>query len=275
MSRRNGSLFDAMLDIASLLPWQVSLVIALASYFGFHYLAATPPQALAAPTGPQDLANNVGKQLLMGISTILQFVVPFIFTLGAGISFFRRRRQQSLHAQVANHPSHTALGEISWQDFEVLTSEVFRRKGYRVVQRGGSGPDGGVDLELWDGRDKYLVQCKQWKATRVGVSTVRELYGVMAAEGAVGGYVVAAGEFTADAKRFAEGQSIELVSANLMLRLIAQTNADSSPYPEETPNCPRCGSEMVKRSATRGSMAGSMFWGCPRYPGCTGTRPME
>ena len=97
----------------------------------------------------------------------------------------------------------------------------------------------------------------------------------MAAEGAVGGFVVAAGEFTADAKKFAEGQSIELVSANLMLRLIAQTNSESSPYPDEKPSCPRCGSEMVKRSATRGNMAGSMFWGCPRYPACTGTRPIE
>lgn len=27
MSRRNASLFDAMLDIASLLPWQASLII--------------------------------------------------------------------------------------------------------------------------------------------------------------------------------------------------------------------------------------------------------
>lgn len=274
MSRRNASLFDAMLDIASLLPWQVSLIIAVGAYFGFHHLASAPPQALAA-AGAHDLANNVGKQLLMGLSAILQYVIPFIFVLGAGISFFRRRRQRSLHAQVANHPGHTALGEISWQDFEVLTAEVFRRKGYRVVQRGGNAPDGGVDLELWSGRDKYLVQCKQWKSTRVGVATVRELYGVMAAEGAVGGFVVAAGEFTADAKKFAEGQSIELVSANLMLRLIAQTNSESSPYPDEKPSCPRCGSEMVKRSATRGNMAGSMFWGCPRYPACTGTRPME
>lgn len=274
MSRRNASIFDAMLDVASLLPWQAGLIIAVAAYFGFHHMALTPPQALAA-NGPQDLANNVGKQLLMGLSTILQFVVPFIFALGAGISFFRRRRQRALHSQVANHPSQTALGGISWQDFEVLTAEVFRRKGYRVVQRGGNGPDGGVDLELWSGRDKYLVQCKQWKVTRVGVATVRELYGVMAAEGAVGGFVVTAGEFTADAKKFAEGQSIELVSANLMLRLIAQTNADSASYSDEVPNCPRCGSEMVKRSATRGSMAGSIFWGCPRYPACTGTRPTE
>ena len=33
-------------------------------------------------------------------------------------------------------------------------------------------------------REKFLVQCKQWKAFKVGVTVVRELYGVMAAHGA-------------------------------------------------------------------------------------------
>lgn len=37
------------------------------------------------------------------------------------------------------------------------------------------------------------MQCKQWKAVRVGVTIVRELYGVMAAHGAVGGFVLSAG----------------------------------------------------------------------------------
>ena len=34
----------------------------------------------------------------------------------------------------------------------------------------------------------------------IGVTTVRELYGVMAARGAAGGYVVASGQFTAEAR---------------------------------------------------------------------------
>ena len=58
------------------------------------------------------------------------------------------------------------------------------------------------DLELHQGSDKYLVQCKQWKVSKVGVATVRELYGVMTAERAVGGFVVASGAFTDDAKAF-------------------------------------------------------------------------
>jgi restriction system protein len=33
----------------------------------------------------------------------------------------------------------------------------------------------GVDLALTKGTEKFLVQCKQWKAYKVGVDVVREL----------------------------------------------------------------------------------------------------
>jgi DNA-binding helix-hairpin-helix protein with protein kinase domain len=39
-----------------------------------------------------------------------------------------------------------------------------------------------------------------------------------------------------------------------------------------TPHCPRCGSAMVRRTASRGPNAGRGFWGCLRFPQCRGTR---
>lgn len=38
------------------------------------------------------------------------------------------------------------------------------------------------------------------------------------------------------------------------------------------PSCPRCGTPMRRRTARRGARAGHQFWGCSRYPSCTGTR---
>ena len=38
------------------------------------------------------------------------------------------------------------------------------------------------------------------------------------------------------------------------------------------PSCPRCGSPMSRRTARRGTRAGQQFWGCSRYPNCTGIR---
>lgn len=271
MARHSGFL-DDMFDIAASLPWKLSLVIAVAGYFGFHYLANMP---VTQPGAVSDLANSTGRQLVRVISLFLQFIVPGVFILGAFFSFLRQRRQAKLHADVAEGGDRSALESISWGDFEILTAEVFRRKGFSVERRGGNGADGGIDLQMWHGKDKYLVQCKQWKSTKVGVNVVRELFGVMSAEGAVGGFVVCSGGFTKDAQKFAEGRSIELVSTDLMLRLVQQTldEGGEEDGPHGTLSCPSCGSGMVIRSATRGAMAGSNFWGCSRYPSCRGTRP--
>jgi len=38
------------------------------------------------------------------------------------------------------------------------------------------------------------------------------------------------------------------------------------------PSCPRCGEEMVLKTAERGSYAGQQFWACPRFPKCWGRR---
>ena len=165
---------------------------------------------------------------------------------------------------------------MTWQEFEGLAAEAFRKEGYRVVERGGDGPDGGIDLELHQGSDKYLVQCKQWKVSKVGVATVRELYGVMTAERAVGGFVVASGAFTDDAKAFAEGRSIRLVDARKLRAMIGSAAVQKEPVAQSAgsvaPACPKCGSSMVERTATSGSNAGKAFWGCSRFPACRGVR---
>lgn len=45
--------------------------------------------------------------------------------------------------------------------------------------------------------------------------------------------------------------------------------------PFEAPRCPKCGSEMVKRIAKKGPMAGHPFWACTGYPNCKGTAKCE
>jgi len=112
----------------------------------------------------------------------------------------------------------------------VLVGEYFRRQGFTALDNGGGGPDGGVDVLLQKGSDNYLVQCKQWRALRVGVQPVRELYGVMAARRVAGGFVVTSGEFTQEARSFAEGREIQLINGTTLQRGIqAQAVASGSP----------------------------------------------
>ncbi len=140
-----------------------------------------------------------------------------------------------------------------------------------MTERGAAGPDGGVDVELRMGKDKYVVQCKHWKAQAVGVSIVRELFGVMTAEGAAGGFVVASGPFTAEAAKFVDGRPIQLVDATRLIAGVSLPHADIAATTSK-PVCPLCGKQMVKRMARKGTNAGSTFWGCPAFPGCRGTR---
>ena len=74
------------------------------------------------------------------------------------------------------------LAALSWQQFEEVIADAFRRHGYRVREVGGRGrADGGVDLVLTREGQTTVVQAKHWRSDRVGVQLVRELYGVQRA----------------------------------------------------------------------------------------------
>ena len=275
MARKKSSVLDDLVDIAAQLPWQAGVGLAVVAYFILHYFATRAPLTMN-PAELKALGKTMGDSMAYGVGTMLasvfQYIVPLAFLVGTFISFSRRRRQSELHAQVASDPAADALEKMSWREFEGLVAETFRRQGYRVVERGGAGPDGGVDLELYMGSDKYLVQCKQWKSQKVGVATVRELYGVMTAERAVGAFVVASGVFTDEAKSFADGRAIQLFDAGKLRSMIRGAPSPIQEVEQGVPACPKCGKEMVRRTAKKGSNAGNQFWGCSRFPSCTGVR---
>lgn len=44
---------------------------------------------------------------------------------------------------------------------------------------------------------------------------------------------------------------------------------------QNKPLCPKCGSEMILRTAKRGQNQGKQFWGCSQFPRCRGVRQTE
>ena len=120
------------------------------------------------------------------------------------------------------------MAQMSWHEFEVLVGEYFRRQGFVAANNFEAGPDGGVDVLLKKGADRYLVQCKHWRALRVGVQPVRELYGVMAAQRVAGAYVVTSGTFTDEARKFAEGRELQLIDGQALQRGIRAQAAVAS-----------------------------------------------
>lgn len=281
MARRKQSMFEDLIDVAAKLPWWVGVVLALGFYLGLHQVAV---MEIVAPTSTKGMADFAGKQLYKTLAMFGQYVLPAAFLFGAVISVFSQHKRNALHAQVASVGKRGALEDMSWQEFEQLVGEFFRRKGYAVEETGGGGADGGVDLVVTLGKDRYLVQCKQWKARQVGVATVRELYGVMAAQGAAGGFVVTSGAFTDEARRFAEGREIKIITGDQLLQKIQATqipvsaakskvSSTSAPDSKVAPACPQCGSTMIMKTARKGANVGGSFWGCSTFPKCRGTRP--
>lgn len=273
--RERKSNAEVLIDVVALLPWWACLLLALVSFLLFRALS-TPPKVTALHP-PQ-----LSQLMVAGLASTGQYLAPFICLLAAVVSFVQRRKREHLAANAAATGINSGPGSIAgitWPEFELLVGEAFRLQGYKVAETGGGGPDGGVDLRLRRGSETFLVQCKQWRATRVGVEVVRELYGVMAAEGSAGGFVVTSGQFTPDARAFAKGRNIRLVDGMRLHGLIQQARASRgaasvpvpSVAPATAPSCPKCGSGMVLRTARKGGNAGAEFWGCSRFPSCRGT----
>ena len=291
--RKNSGLAEALFDLTAALPWWVGVVLAVIAYAVLHrYAVMEVPTTLSAGQKGGDMLSAV---VIKGLASGGQYLVPFILLAAAAASALGRRKRQGLIAKAGNDATGAALRTMSWRDFELLVGEAFRLRGYAVTELGGNGADGGVDLKLTRGGETFLVQCKRWKAYQVSVEVVRELYGVMAAQGAAGGFVVTSGTFTEPARNFAQGRNIELIDGPALKKMIdavrpAVANKEktasapavamavaAAPAAAAAPVCPLCGSPMVRRLAQRGANAGKPFWGCSRYAQtkCGGARAIE
>jgi restriction system protein len=260
------------MDLASNLPWLVSLTLSAVVFIALtlisqHYLAAT-----TVPPKPSDLATQVVNAMYGQTASLARWVITPALLVGAFVSWRKGRHRFELISAATVDP--TVIERLSWQDFERLIGQAYREQGYSITELGGQGPDGGVDLILVREGRETLVQCKQWRENRVGVRTIRELHGIMAQRHASAGIVVTLGGYTAEAKAFAEKCGILLLdrkALTALLRNVASLNSDLQPTlhsPTTARACPRCGSTLIRRTARRGPNTGRAFLGCSRYPAC-------
>lgn len=276
MARRRKSDLDKSLDLIALMPWQVTLPLAPVAFVLLHLLASAKP---VTPVNATELGNTIVVQFIITAAMIGQYLLPILLLAGAVANYLSRRRRSQNYELALSRGTQQSLLDMSWQEFEGLVAQYFQRKGYEVKVLGGAGADGGVDVELRQGTELALVQCKQWRATRVGVDVVRQLYGVMAARNASTGYVVTSADFTPDAQKFVSGLNIHLLNGEQLIRhmrkaSLSMSQREPSRSVVEAPRCPQCQTIMTKRSAKKGVNVGQSFWGCQRFPACRGTRPV-
>lgn len=282
--RKQASLLDAVFELSIILPVWANVLLAVGSFVGLRMIggAEVPVNQAGSVTG---MVGYVGRVF----AHYGQFCVPLIFVIGGCLGAWKRSSRSRLFNRVAGSGNvGGSVRDLSWDDFERLTAEAFARLGY-VSHETRKGRDDGIDCVLRKDGKRYLAQCKHWKSGKVGVQVVRELFGVVVAQGAAGGFVVCSGEFTADAKEFAKGTTIELVDGRKLARWFAGAERPAAPEiarpapagaaPAHAPapqDCPRCGSPMVARhrKASGGAIAAPVFLGCVNFPKCRGTRQL-
>lgn len=259
--RRNGGLLEELFTI----PWWANTALAVIVYFVLkHFLPSI------------QFKSQIHQAFATAISGFAGIFASIIL-LAALMAFFSQLKRKKL---LENTEKLESIRQLSWQEFELLVGEYFRRKGYTVQENGGGGADGGIDLILIKAYQKTIVQCKRWKNVQVGVSPIRELYGVMMSEHATNCIFVSSGNYTQEAKSFASNKPIELINGETLYKLISEVRSTKNlvnvvPSPEKTTIhtpivCPKCGAHMVERVAKRGANAGKRFYGCSNYPSCNG-----
>lgn len=244
-------------------PWWVSIIFGLGAFICLKFIF---PSMFAENKTIKPLAE-IGRNLAW---LSIAFLIP------AGVSFFRSFRKKML---LDSQKDINTIKSLSWREFEELIGEYYRRRGYTVQENDSAGADGGVDVTIINGGLTFLIQCKQWRSEKVGVNIIRENFGIVSAEGATGGIVITSGSFTPEAKKFGEGNGVELVDGSKLVEMIKEVNPQmtgSLETPETTgkgegndpTTCPKCGSNLVLRTAKKGPNAGNHFYGCSSYPNC-------
>jgi restriction system protein len=258
MTRRNESL----LNVLTACPWWVSVAVSACAFVGLRYVLPSI-----------EFQNPFLKSFATVISQFAA-IIAIVLLIPAPISALNSWRKRRLLDSQKGIDSIRALG---WKEFEELVGEAYRRQGYSVVENAGAGPDEGIDLVLKKNGTMVLVQCKQWRSTKVGVNIVREVYGVMTAKKANSAIVITSGFFTQEAKNFAADKPIDLVDGTQLLQLIGNVQKGRA-IPRTTTSsslCPKCGGEMVLKTAQRGPHPGEKFWGCSNFPHCRFTQPFR
>ena len=206
----------------------------------------------------------------------LIFVVMFLIKIAIPNEFRKFKSDLKFRKSKQWHSDRALLAYLrgmSPTEFEEYIASMFEALGYKAQAVGGSH-DGGIDVVIEKEGEKSYVQCKKYMTKKVGVHEVRDFVGALADKLASGkGYFITTNIFTLDAKRYADGQPVELVDGSKLIEyvLLAQGKGWNPEVSTKAVNkCPKCSGELIKRKGKFGD-----FYGCSNYPKCKYTQTIE
>ncbi|WP_309498557.1 restriction endonuclease [Sulfurovum sp.] len=156
------------------------------------------------------------------IQSIALLILFFLIFLYKAKVLFKRFKHKSL---LKRNKTLKKLKRLSWDDFELLTMELFSNMGWKVLGNEKKGADGGVDI--WMQKTSFtaknisaIVQCKRYDDALVTIKVIREMYGLMYEYEVNEVYVVTTSRFTKDCYSFTEEKKITLIDGEILVKLI-------------------------------------------------------
>jgi restriction system protein len=225
MAKKNQS----GIELVASMPWPAGVLTGFIAYLavrygiGWYFTASHNPYL-----------SGLGDASSRGVYAPIGWMLLGGCWIAASASFFGKNKRRVL---LDTQTGLDSLHRMDWNEFEMLTGEAFRRQGYDVTENGLGGADGGIDLILRKGGRTTLVQCKQWRTRQISVNVVREMFGLLTHHRADDVKIVALGDYTPDARRFAQGKPIELVDGSELIATVHSVQRPKMPQPRfiETP----------------------------------------
>ncbi len=131
MARRKENILDDLMRA----PWWVSVVCSAGAFILLRFVVP-----IFIPAGPANSSNYVFKGILGALPVAAPFLAFFLL-IPAPIAAVRQWRERRL---LDSQTDLASIRALSWQRFETLVAEAYRRQGYAVSQQSGNGPDGGA-----------------------------------------------------------------------------------------------------------------------------------
>jgi len=164
---------------------------------------------------------NFTTSQIQSIALLILFLLIFLYRIR---EFLKGLKSRSL---LKRNRTVKKLKRLSWEDFELLTMELFSKIGWQVFGNAKKGADGGVDIWMqkksWIRKNiSAIVQCKRYDDAMVTIKVIREMYGLMHEYDVDEVYIVTTSHFTKECYTFIKGKHIMLIDGEELIEWIGR-----------------------------------------------------
>jgi restriction system protein len=150
------------------------------------------------------------------------FVIVVILVIVGAIQECREQYRKSLSLDKIIQE----VDRMSSREFEFFCAKLFELQGYRAKVTKATG-DGGKDVILWKGNNKYYVECKHFNRNgKVSRPIANKLYGTMCADGVHKGFIVTTGSCTKECREWCRKTGIKIISHDELVGEIQKLGLD-------------------------------------------------